>query len=412
MSFFAYHVVIVGGGPAGATCAAFCAGAGLSVMLIERSTFPREKVCGDCVNPACWPVLERLDLDERVRTLPHAGLEQVEFVDSLGRSLACPLPRSPRGEIAVRRSAFDHLLLTRAIELGATVRQGAAVLSAARVTAAMRTESSGATPSRVWGRVSSEHVQTERFPPIEHSPEGPEPLPEWEITTDSETFHARYLVAADGRNSTVARLLGLLPAAARDRVGLQTHLALPPGTAGRVVMRFLSYGYCGLADVGDGNGNLCLVSRPADLPEIKEWAVRQFGMGDHQTWRSITPLRREAMPPSHDHLLLVGDAARVVEPFTGEGIYYALASGELAARHLIAGDLPGYAQAHARLYRGRLWVNQLARFACLHPSAATVLLRVARWVPPLLRLLTRKVAFPTGAQRGRATQLKGEAASG
>ena len=157
-------------------------------------------------------------------------------------------------------------------------------------------------------------------------------------------------------------------------------------------MRFLPWGYSGLAAVGGGILNLCLVARPRDIDALKAWAIAHFQLPADQSWRTVTPLSRGALRPAHDGLLLVGDAARVVEPFTGEGIYYALATGELAARHLLSGDLPGYARAHARLYRGRLWVNRLARAACLHPSLASLILRAARRWPRVLEWLTQKVA--------------------
>src|SRR3954453_1685185 len=66
-----FDVAIVGSGPAGATCATFCPRAGLRTLLLEREKFPREKVCGDCLNPSCTPVLERLGVAQRVRQLPH-----------------------------------------------------------------------------------------------------------------------------------------------------------------------------------------------------------------------------------------------------------------------------------------------------------------------------------------------------
>ena len=75
-----FEVAIVGGGPAGSSCAAFCMLAGLRTLVLERETFPREKVCGDCLNPSCWPVLERLDLAQQVRNLPHSKLDAVEFI--------------------------------------------------------------------------------------------------------------------------------------------------------------------------------------------------------------------------------------------------------------------------------------------------------------------------------------------
>ena len=211
----------------------------------------------------------------------------------------------------------------------------------------------------------------------------------------------RTIVAADGRNSTVARLLGIMPKAGRDRVALQTHFRAPADFGERVVMRFLPWGYCGLAAIGDDLLNLCLVARPENLASLRTWAVGEFQLPADQTWRSITPLSRSAVVPSQKGLLIIGDAARVVEPFTGEGIFYALASGELAARHLLAGDLRGYARSHARLYRGRLWINQLARAACLHPRFAGLLLRIAHRWPGTLKWLTRKVV---GDETGRAAK--------
>ncbi len=343
-----HDVAIVGGGPAGATCAALCAEAGLSVLVIERAVFPREKVCGDCVNPAYWPILDRLGLGERVLALPHSRIEEVEFIGTNGRAVRHRIPALSRGEIAIKRSVLDHLLLTRARELGANIREGATVTA------------------------------------LEKS---------WAIQTNAGTFQARTLVAADGRNSTVARLLGLLPRANKDRIGVQTHFAAPRDFGKRIVMRFLPRGYCGLASVGDGLLNLCLVSRAPHIGEMKWWAAREFALSPEQDWRTITPLARAAVPAMHANLLLVGDAARVVEPFTGEGIYYALASGEIAARSIVSGNLDGYAAAHAQLYRGRLWINALAKQAVLHPRIATLALRF----PSVLRALTAKVMVSAAA---------------
>src|SRR5438477_13118869 len=117
-----FDVAIAGGGPAGSTCAAFCASAGLRTLLLERERFPREKVCGDCVNPACWPVLERLNLRQRVQLLPHAILEAVDFIAIDGQSVHVDLPSVETSEIAVKRSAIDNLLLALPSVLGARVR--------------------------------------------------------------------------------------------------------------------------------------------------------------------------------------------------------------------------------------------------------------------------------------------------
>src|ERR1700730_6717975 len=118
-----FDVAIVLGNWVGATCAAFCAAAGLRTVLIEREKFPREKVCGDCINPACWPVLRRLAVLERVRALPYGKLDRVEFIAIGGQKVIVDLPRGDESEIAIKRSLFDNLLLNRARELGAEIHE-------------------------------------------------------------------------------------------------------------------------------------------------------------------------------------------------------------------------------------------------------------------------------------------------
>src|SRR5260370_5650375 len=120
-------VATVGGGPVGSRCGALCAAAGLRTLVLEREKFPREKVCGDCLNPACWPVLRRFGIAERVRQLPHGILDAVEFIAIGGRKIVVDLPSGEESEIAVKRSLFDDLLLRRAGELGAHICEGTTV---------------------------------------------------------------------------------------------------------------------------------------------------------------------------------------------------------------------------------------------------------------------------------------------
>jgi geranylgeranyl reductase family protein len=355
-----FDVAIVGGGPAGSSCAACCAAAGLKTAIVEREKFPREKVCGDCVNPACWPILTRLAVAERIRSLPHGTLGRVEFIGIGGRRVTVALPDGEDAEIAIKRSVFDDVLLERARELGTTIFQPATV--------------------------------TALSPPDPRSEH-------WTISLGDEVLKARTLVAADGRNSTVARLCGLMPQSARERVGLQTHLALPRDFGDRVVLEFRPEGYSGQAPVGDDQLNLCLVSVPKRIATLRAWAEERFGISPNHSWRTITPLTREPVSAAQPSLFFAGDAARVVEPFTGEGIYYALASGELAARAIAlqreggdAGDVAvAYSAAHAQLYRGRLWVNRLTRAAVLSPRVASAALGLARFQPWMVRFLTAKI---------------------
>src|SRR3954462_6843064 len=181
-------VAIVGAGPAGSSCAIGCAEAGLRTVVLERETFPREKVCGDCLNPACWPLLRRLGVAETVRALPHGKLDSVEFIAIDGTRIGVGLPQNENAEIAVKRSAFDQLLLERARGAGAEIRENALVTRVEKTR---------------WG--------------------------DWQLDIVRDKVTAPIVVAADGRNSTVARLRNLLPRVQRERIAVQTHVPLPAG---------------------------------------------------------------------------------------------------------------------------------------------------------------------------------------
>lgn len=346
-----HDVAIIGGGPAGATCAALCARGGLRVLVLEKSRFPRDKVCGDCLNPGCWPILEELGVAREVLSLPHAPLREVAFVTANGRRLAFPLHRDDGpGEIAITRRRFDALLLQCARGSGAEVRDDTPLQRLSRNGASL-----------------------------------------WQIETAGQGFAARTLIAADGRNSTVARLLNTAPPARRDRIGLQTHCSTAGAAAAAVELHFLPEGYCGIAPVGDGHTNICLVSTGRMLDALKSRVETLFQVPPGQEWRSIAPLARAPIGPLRNGVLYLGDAARVVEPFTGEGIYYALASAAAAARHLLAGTVEAYPASHGLLYRRRLWINRLARWAVTHPRAGSAALRILGANPLTLQSLVSRV---------------------
>jgi flavin-dependent dehydrogenase len=327
----AYDVAIAGGGPAGAACATLCAQAGLRTLVLEKSIFPRDKVCGDCVNPGCWPVFE-------------------QFAGANGRRVAFPLDGGEPGEIAMIRRILDAILLRRSREAGAEVCEDMAIRALSRDAAGL-----------------------------------------WRIQAGDRSFAACRLVAADGRNSTVARLLSTAPAARRDRVGLQAHIPTPAGLGRGIELHLLPEGYCGIASVGEGLTNFCLVAASARLDALKAAVSARFAIPREQEWRAIAPLARGPIGPLLGGVVYIGDAARVVEPFTGEGIYYALHSARLAARHIAAGSLDQYPAAHAALYRRRLWINRLARWAVTHPRAGAMLLRLMSAHPASLQYLVQRV---------------------
>jgi menaquinone-9 beta-reductase len=380
-----FDVAIIGGGPAGSSCAAFCAFAGLRTLVLERERFPREKVCGDCLNPSCWPVLERLGLTQLVWDLPHSKLTSVEFIATDGHKVIVDLPTGEDCELSIKRSLFDDLLLKRACDLGVHVREETTVTALSQSSA----------------EKASSHGPAARL--VLDAPQGGGYKvfqPGWKIETNSgESFLAQVLVGADGRNSTVARLRNFLPRPARERVALQAHIPLPRDFGKRIVLQFLREGYSGQAPVNETELNLCVVGRPPTISRLRQWAQRHFEIAADQPWRTITPLTRAPVPCAHENLLFIGDAARVVEPFTGEGIYYALRSAELAAgaiAKIISGKdrqlaLREFARASVEMYRGRLWINRLARAAVLSPRVGSLFVRAARINPSILKLLTTKI---------------------
>jgi menaquinone-9 beta-reductase len=348
----AYDVVIAGAGPAGAATAILTARAGLSTLVIERSRFPREKVCGDCLNPAAWSILDRLGVSDLVNALPCAKLRSVNFLDLAGRPIRFELPAETRGERGIRRKFFDDVLIRQAIAAGAEVRFGDPVLKVEADTG-------------------------------------------WNVTTRAGTVAGRFLVAADGRNSSIARLLADFPRTTRDRIALQTHVSsdLEP----HVTLQLCRYGYLGCATIGEGLMNICLVCRPKHSELFRLEAARRYGLPLNHRWQSITPLTRSPIIARRANLLYIGDAGRVVEPLTGEGILYALRSGELAADAICAAVVKSvdpsliYVQQRHGVYRQRLWVNQIAKLAVLHPKISDNLLQFLKFNPAPLRYLTSKV---------------------
>jgi menaquinone-9 beta-reductase len=343
-------VVVVGGGPAGATAAATCARSGLQTLLIERANFPRDKVCGDCVNPGCWEVFDRLGCSAEIAGLPSALLRWVEFVNIRGSRIRFSLPADGRGERGIRRRDLDHALLQHAKRCGAEVWEGE---------------------------------------PVTRVGIG------WQVETTARSVSAAFLIAADGRNSTVARLLQHYPRTNPDRVALQTHVNTE--SEPYVALELCPEGYIGLATIGENLLNICLVCRPARVERLRAAANRRFGLGQEHRWQTIAPLTRYPLSSNLPNLLYAGDTARVVEPFTGEGILYALQSGELAA-HCVAESIRTGAETHRlywpqhrRLYQNRLWINHLARLSVLHPRLASLVLAALKVNSLPLRYLTKKV---------------------
>ena len=350
-----FDVIVVGGGPAGATVATRCAQRGLSVALFEHARFPRHKVCGDVINPNCWPVLERLGVAEKVRALPQQKIDGALFTTP-GNN-AVPVP-APPAMVAIRRSILDSCLLEFAKCCGVIVFEGETV-----------------------------HELTVRN----------------EIITRAGRYLSRTgIVGADGRHSLVARMSGLTSMSRRTNgcVAFQSHFRAPVTLDARVQLHLFPGGYCGLVRVDEERANLCIVTHQRDArfhndcealfahtvrhnPHFRALDIAPEPIGP---LHSAHPLCAPMNVPAKKRVFLVGDALRVMEPFTGQGIFFALRTGELAADALVNSQRPEafYAAAVARLYRQRARTNEWLRRLMYHHRAAHVVIGALRRWPRML----------------------------
>jgi flavin-dependent dehydrogenase len=323
-------------------------------LLVEREIHPRHKPCGDQLGPGSWETLDALGVASRVGALPHAPLARLLIEKPGGATSAVPLVGDGRRCVALPRCAFDALLMEVATNSGAAVRQGT------RLRAVVRS-----------GRL-------------------------WTLDTDDGSHFARHLVAADGRNSPVCRLLRIAPPIQLGRVAVQAHAPLAPGLGDSALLCLREHGYASVTPVGGGQMNVCLVTPPRYLQALRSWAEGRFGIEPQSTgWHTVAPLGRGpvAFVQQGGALLVVGDAARVVEPVAGEGIHLALRSGELAAAALVEavrepGNAPAafrhFSAGARRLYRRQRWANPVARAATTRPGFGSALLAAGRRIPRLI----------------------------
>ena len=329
-----WDVVVVGAGPAGALAAHGLASRGVRVLLVEQRLFPRWKVCGACLSPQALAALKTAGLGNLVAAQGGLPLERLQLgVAGLVSPLALGAGR------VLSRSRLDQALLEAAVAVGATVMTGTrAVLGAA---------ATGLEPDRevVLQKGTTRWSVSAKVVLIAAGLSHRAIDNEAEISTSIEP-HSRIGAGC------------VLPGEAAE---------LPPGV---LQMAVGHGGYVGLVRVESGEINLaCAFDRPmlgsgggaallcqkilaeagfATLPGLKESA-----------WQLTAALSRHTIPLAGHRLLLLGDAAGYVEPFTGEGMGWALTSS-LAALPLVLRGLENWDGAIESEWRRlhRRWVAQ------------------------------------------------------
>ncbi|MEV0158296.1 geranylgeranyl reductase family protein [Micromonospora sp. NPDC050686] len=299
-----WDLAVVGGGPAGLAAAHAAARAGVRTLLVERATHPRYKTCGGgLIGTSLAEVADRIDVPA------HDRVDRVTFTRD-GRTGFTR--RHPEGPLVamVRREEFDDRLRAAALGAGAEIREGVAVRALTQ------------DPDGVRLRLA----------------DGPE-------------VRARWVIGADGSSGVTARHVGV-----RFRqvdLGLELELPVPAAEQerwrGRVLLDWgpLPGSYAWVFPKGDRLTVGVIAARGAG--ERTRAYLRDFvdrlGLSDvrpeHDSGH-LTRCRAEDSPLRRGRVLVAGDAAGLLEPWSREGISYALRSGRLAGAAVAAGDPAGY----------------------------------------------------------------------
>jgi flavin-dependent dehydrogenase len=365
--------LIVGAGPAGSVAATVLARAGARVRIVDRSMFPRDKLCGDTVNPGTLGLLRRLNMAAAIDGcgLPVAGMR---VTGERGVVIEGRYRDGVSGRALLRRH-LDWMLLQDALAAGAQFEPGCAVRGAIM-------DGSGVAGVRVSGRPFDGEVR------------------------------ARVTIAADGRRSTLAFGLGMARHPARPRrwaMGVyveNTAAAGPPRDLGEMHVR--AGRYIGIAPVPGGLTNVCVVRpwRPGDrvigdpkgavLGELaRDPLLRDRFSGARLTGTPavLGPLAVDVNDAVHvDGLLLAGDAAGFIDPMTGDGLRFAVRGAELAALSALDALEHGWQGVHERLaikrraeFAAKWRFNRLLRSLVTSPVAVGGASWGARLAPGGLR---------------------------
>jgi flavin-dependent dehydrogenase len=361
----AVDVLVIGGGPAGAMAALAAARRGHDTLLVDRVAHPREKVCGCCLAPFGQHALHEAGVSDVLD-----GSRQVHSVRLSSGSMAVRVRRE--GTRVLSRSTLDAGVLRHALDAGARL---------------------------AWPFVATVRDDGET---ILRGPGG------------ERTIRSRMRVAADGlRGGALAddpRFAWRVRHASRIGVGAIVPAGALDVADDEIRMQVDACGYVGLVRLPDGQVDVAAAIRPeamrahggagALMRRLLDTTVRDASAIESAHWQGTPHLWRERRALQTGDVLVAGDAAGYVEPFTGEGMGWALATGFAAGEHATA-VIQGTATAHAWEARVRALVGD-ARARCgwtaralRHPTLVHAALGAAACWPSL----AARIATTMGAAR-------------
>jgi len=372
----AWDVVVIGAGVAGCVLARELARDGLKTLLVDSKTFPRDKVCGGCLSGLAVSVFEQAGLMDAVSA---AGAVPLRCFEAMRRGQVLKVPVSEG--LAVSRTVLDDILAQRAVDAGVVFRDGttATVISAQ------------ADPEFRQVRLRT-HEST-------------------------KTVDAKVVVVAAGLGRTCFES----DSPHRSRIDRHAKLGagciLPEGPAsyrpGVIHMAIGRAGYLGLVRVAHGQLDVA----GAFAPEFFEWcgspavaAIEVLREAGFETvpelmsakWTGTPPLTRRTRPLASDRVFLVGDTAGYVEPFTGEGMGWALASAMAlkplaveAARHWNARLIADWDRTYERVSGRRQGICRGLAAILERPALAAIAFQAARLAPAMTTRIVRRIDAPS-----------------
>ncbi len=339
-----FQVIVVGGGPAGSTCAALLSKAGLKVLVIDKAKFPRQKICGDCINPATWQIFDLLGISDKIKARNPSFIEWIRIHNKNDEVVQVHLKRYTAPFFAMSRSELDDILLNHAKDLGVIV------LNESRVVDLIYDEK--------WHVFISENKNKNR-----------------------KIVNSKILVGADGRNSFVASKLSKQSQKNKsfndskntDRVGIQLFFDSHGFENNCVDLFFYDLGYFGIVGLGQNLVNLAMVTTPGIARLVSEDPLKflskniksnspfnQVFEKINKFEKSLTafPINPRKRQTEFKFSYLIGDARKTVEPFTGQGIYFALQDGVIVAKRILEhfGNKTDYLEFPKI---NRFWVNHV-----------------------------------------------------